>query len=72
MPDEFVDGKDGPCHADDIRKTFWTDVLKSLTLSYELLFAHARLMNRWVQETAPEELIPDLDERIQAIRADIR
>ena len=42
VPDRFVDGKDGPCHTPEIRKAFWTDVLKSLEISYELLFEVAR------------------------------
>lgn len=40
-PNAFKDGKDGPCHSDSIRKMFWTDVLKSLTLSLDTLFAEA-------------------------------
>ncbi len=36
-PTKFKDGKDGPCHSDAERKAFWTDVLKSLTLSIDTL-----------------------------------
>ncbi len=32
---------DGPCHPPALRKQFWTDVLISLELSYEFLFAQA-------------------------------
>src|SRR6266542_3164813 len=37
-PDRMADGRDGPCHPPELRKRFWTDVLMSLELSYELLF----------------------------------
>jgi hypothetical protein len=41
-PERFQNGWDGPCHSKKIRKLFWTDVLKSLTLSLEFLFEEAR------------------------------
>src|SRR2546425_1989193 len=40
-PARFARGGDGPCNPPEIRKTFWTDVLKSLELSYDLLFQQA-------------------------------
>jgi|SRR5450759_1823039 len=40
-PDFFKDGKDGPCHTSAERKLFWTDVLKSLTLSFDTLATFA-------------------------------
>ncbi|MES2459467.1 MAG: hypothetical protein V4671_02710 [Armatimonadota bacterium] len=46
VPERFAEGtpdnNDGPCHSPEIRKIFWTDVLKSLALSYDLLFSTAR------------------------------
>ena len=33
---------DGPCHPPELRKAFWTDVLKSLTLSESFLRQEAR------------------------------
>lgn len=44
VPERFFDGSvnDGPCFSPEIRKAFWTDVLKSLELSYDLLFDVAR------------------------------
>jgi hypothetical protein len=68
-PQRFQDGRDGPCHDPAQRKRFWTDVLQSLTLSYELLFHEARLMNEQIQKWIPEEAIPDLEDRITQIRA---
>lgn len=44
-PDRFQDGKDGPCHSAEIRKIFWTDVLKNLQLSFETLVAAAKWWN---------------------------
>jgi hypothetical protein len=68
-PQRFQDGRDGPCHDPAQRKRFWTDVLQSLTLSYELLFHEARLMNEQTQKWMPEDAIPDLEDRITQIRA---
>lgn len=35
-------GTDGPCNTDLIKKIFWTDVLKSLEISLDCMFAVAR------------------------------
>jgi hypothetical protein len=68
-PERFVDGSDGPCNPPELRKRFWTDVLKSLELSYELLFAKARDMNEKTKVAAPDEYIGDLERRIRRIQA---
>lgn len=68
-PDRFANGKDGPCHSPELRKKFWTDVLKSLELSLDLLFDEARQTNARVKAVVPEEYIDDLEERIDRIRA---
>jgi hypothetical protein len=70
-PNRFQDGRDGPCHDPAQRKRFWTDVLQSLTLSYEVLFHEARLMNEQMQKWMPEDAIPDLESRISQIRAEL-
>src|SRR5262249_34215075 len=44
-PERFANGRDGPCHSPELRKLFWTDVLKSLELSHELLFEEACYQN---------------------------
>lgn len=67
-PDRFADNADGPCHSLEIRRIFWTDVLKSLELSYELLFEEARRFNHANKTLVPEEVIEDLEDRIQAIK----
>ena len=72
VPDRFQDGRDGPCHPPEIRKRFWTDVLMSLELSYELVFEMARWNNERVHQLRPDDAITDLEERISeiAMRAD--
>jgi hypothetical protein len=52
-----------------MRKRFWTDVLRSLELSYELLFAEARMFNEERLRFLPDEYIADLEERIGRLRA---
>ena len=69
VPNRFQDGRDGPCHPHEIRKAFWTDVLKSLELSYELIFQEARLFNAEAKKVLPEEYISDLEVRIEKIKA---
>lgn len=70
-PDRFQNGKDGPCHTPEFRKRFWTDVLKSLELSYDLLFAEARAANEQIRAIIPDEYIADLDDRIAQVQKDI-
>ena len=73
VPDRFQNGKDGPCNPDFMRKLFWTDVLKSLTLGYELLFEQARRSNQQMREMRetypnfPDMFLPDLEDRIKEI-----
>jgi hypothetical protein len=68
-PEHFTNEADGPCNPPEIRKAFWTDVLKSLELSYDLLFAKARQQNADMREHWPEGYVADLDERITQITA---
>jgi len=67
-PDKFKNDADGPCNPPDLRKRFWTDVLKSLELSYETLFEEARHLNRLAKDRLPDEFIADLEERIAKIQ----
>ena len=67
-PIRFKDDKDGPCHTDSERKNFWTDVLKSLKLSYETIFSEARKENN-TRDEDDEEYVIDLEERIEALKA---
>jgi hypothetical protein len=71
VPSRFSDSRDGPCHSKMFRKAFWTDVLKSLELSYDLLFDQARRMNAEARELLPEEYIGDLEDRIASIMRDL-
>lgn len=86
-PDRFKNDKDGPCHSPEIRKKFWTDVLKSLELSYDLLFDEARLVEKEKRElieraedsndrnlkSLTEALSPieNLEERIKKLKSKI-
>lgn len=70
-PDRFKNDYDGPCHSPEIRKKFWTDVLKSLELSYDLLFAEARFLNERAKGADPETYINDLEERITELKANL-
>lgn len=63
-PDRFQDGRDGPCHSDEDRKSFWKDVLISLQLSMDTLIREARTQNEARRLNDLEEYIPDLEERI--------
>lgn len=67
-PDRFKNDVDGPCHNDVERLRFWKDVLNSLHLSYDTIFAEARRLNLENQQFDPEEYISDLEERITKIR----
>ncbi len=68
-PERFQNGKDGPCHSPEVRKRFWTDVLRSLALSYDLIFDEARAFNQERLRSMPDEHIPDLEARISTLRA---
>jgi hypothetical protein len=68
VPDRFKNDYDGPCHTPAFRKQFWTDVLKSLELSYDTLFEEARLNNATIKAYLPDEYIVDLEARIAAIQ----
>lgn len=68
-PGRFKNDYDGPCHSDNFRKQFWTDVLMSMELSYNTLFEQARQVNKERKETIPDEYIVDLEERIALLES---
>jgi hypothetical protein len=70
-PERFANGRDGPCHDPNVRKQFWSDVLRSLELSPDLLFDEARRMNAVMQRNCPHEFIADLEDRISMVRAEL-
>jgi hypothetical protein len=67
-PERFKNNTDGPCHNDIQRKNFWTDVLKSLQLSLDLITEEARLMNN-KRDIGDDNYINDLELRIEKIKA---
>lgn len=70
-PERFQNGKDGPCHPPAFRKRFWTDVLRSLELSFDLIADEARAFNQGRLQFMPDEYISDLAARITALRAEL-
>ena len=66
-PQRFKNNFDGPCHTDIERKRFWTDILKSLHLSYETLFEEARKVNDR-RSKADDDYIINLEEQIEFIK----
>ncbi len=71
VPDKFTNDHDGPCHTPIFRKQFWTDVLKSLELSYDTIFEEARRNNAAIREYLPDEYITNLEAKIAAIQTRI-
>ncbi len=70
-PERFQNGKDGPCHTPAFRKRFWTDVLRSLDLSFDLIADEARAFNQERPQFMPDEYIHDLEIRIAVLRAEL-
>lgn len=72
-PTRFQNGQadrrpDGPCHTDEERKRFWTDVLRSLHLSLDTIVAEARRANERRKQSGWDKPIRDLEERIVQVR----
>jgi hypothetical protein len=65
-PNRFKNEVDGPCHRDSERTQFWKDVLKSLQLSHETIFAEARKFNS-KREFNDDDYISNLEDRIKSI-----
>jgi hypothetical protein len=73
-PERLATEWDGPCHSRELRKLFWTDVLKSLELSFDLPFEEARhhnTRNANLKELDPAPYVEDLEERIRQIMEEI-
>ena len=67
-PERFKNDKDGPCHSDEGRKMFWTDVLKSLEISFDTIVFEAIKMNLENKEYDNDSYIANLEERINEIK----
>jgi hypothetical protein len=65
-PKRFSDKQDGICHTDAERKIFWTDVLKSLTLSFNTLATFAINSNPPIKGLG--EHIPNMKKKIAMLR----
>lgn len=66
-PERLKNDFDGPVHTGDERKRFWTDVLKSLELSFDTIFSEAIKLNNELDKE-DEEYIVDLEIRINEIK----
>ena len=66
-PCRMADGRDGPCNTDEFRARFWTEVLKSLDLSEDLIIAKAREFHARYSGSSE---VADLEVRIAAWRQD--
>ena len=66
-PDRFKNDYDGPCHTENERRKFWTDVLKSLELSIDTIIGEAVKFNN-EREMTDEKFIADLYDRITEIK----
>jgi len=72
VPDRFKNDEDGPCHTAELRKRFWTEVLKGLKLSDEMIFEKARQINKLAKGKYPDKYIIDLEERINDIQKSLK
>ena len=70
-PERFQNGKDGPCHSPALRKRFWSDVLRSLELSFDLLADEARACNQERLRFMPDAYMHDVEARIATLRAEL-
>jgi len=43
-------GADGPCHTDKVKKMFWTDVFKSLKISFDTMVEVAREHSQFIDD----------------------
>jgi hypothetical protein len=68
---DTVNAPDDALFAIDFRKRFWTDVLRSLELSYDLLAEEARACNQERLRYLPQQYIPDLEDRITALEREL-
>lgn len=61
-------GADGPCHSDEIKKKFWTDVFKSMEISFDTLLTVARedsfFLSEWYEKSEGEKP-PKLEDQIE-------
>ncbi len=71
-PERFTNNQDGPCHTNEQRKKFWTDVLTSLQLSLDLIILEAQQMNEQRKQHNRQDYLPDLAQRIEKVKLRLR
>ncbi len=70
-PSRLQNEKDGPCHTDEERKMFWTDVYKSLHISLETIFAESRKIYKKTSEDNSLSL-SDLEYKIEQLSSKLK
>lgn len=75
-PSRFMDKRDGPCHPPELRKKFWNDVVRSLELSYAMLFEEARHVYAEREAAFQDNFLTDkpgkLEQAIEEIRESLQ
>lgn len=69
-PNRFQDGKDGPCHTNEFRKTFWTDILRTLKINLSTIIKKAIQENEKEKTIDIKEYDYQLDEKINEVLVD--
>lgn len=68
----FADGRDGPCHSEEQRKRFWTDILKTMRLSWETIVSEARENAAMRSRAGDAEVnLVELEERIRKLESEL-
>jgi len=65
--DRFKNDRDGPCHTAEDRKRFWTDVLRSLELSIDMIIDEAIKFNAQ-REIDDDDFVANLDDKINSVK----
>ena len=66
-PQKFQDGKDGPCHTDEFRKKFWTDVLRNLRINLSTIIEKAIEENENRKERESQDFDRELENKIKEL-----
>lgn len=67
VPKKFQNGYDGPCNTDEFRKTFWTDVFRSLKINLSTIIQKAQQINDDRKISFTEEFDEHLELEIHQI-----
>ena len=68
-PDRFKDDENGPCHTPEMRRRFWSDVVRTFRLSWSTLVAQALENN---EKCLKAEILPESDDDHEGYVPDIQ